>query len=157
MRKRAILIGIVGIILIICYLTIKNGDKTIVSKMIISEYDGIQLDVKTIDYEKKSLTVFLSNETDEIIWYYPYEWEMEKKKKDAWYTMKKLDNNGICEVPSIFAIPLESKEKREITFNWGEFYGMISPGAYRLYFYLLEEGEIGGDKTYIGVEFTLEK
>lgn len=153
-KKKVILTGVIIIFLIICVIFIKNSDREKPSQVVFSEYDGIQLEVKAIDYEKQCLSIVFSNQTDEIIWYYPYEWKMEKKEKNTWYTMEQEDDEKVMEGPAIYAQPLEINEMKEITFNWKESYGIISPGTYRVYFWILEEGD---NKSYIGVEFTLDK
>ena len=154
MKKNAVFTGIVMILLIGCAVLIHNANRKDPSQLVLTEHEWIQLEVKAIDHEKKCLKILFSNQTNETIWYYPYEWAMERKAKDAWYTMEKQNEDQRMEGPAIEAQPLEIGETKEMTFNWGEVYGEIPPGTYRVYFWILEEGD---HKSYIGAEFTLDR
>ena len=153
-KKNAVFTGVVMILLIGCAVLLHNTNRKNPSQVVLTEHEGIRLEVKAIDYEKKCLKILFSNQTNETIWYYPYEWAMEKKENNTWYTMEKENKAQGIEGPAIEAQPLEIDETKEMTFNWGEVYDAIPPGTYRVYFWILEEGN---HKPYIGTEFTLDR
>ena len=153
-KKNAVFTGAVMIFLIVCAVLFHNADRKRPSQVVLTEHEGIRLEVKAVDREKKCLKVLFSDQTDETIWYYPYEWAMERKENNTWYTMEKQNDDQGIEGPAIEAQPLEIGETKEMVFNWGEVYGEIPPGTYRVYFWILEEGD---HKSYIGAEFPLDR
>ena len=153
-KSKAVLTGVIVVFFIGCAVLIHNSNRKTPSQVVLAEHEGIQLEVKAADYEEKCLKILFSNQTNETIWYYPYEWKMEKKEKDVWYTIEKVNDGPGIEGPAIDALPLEIGETKEMAFNWGEIYGAVAPGTYRVYFWILDEGS---NRSYIGAEFTLDR
>ena len=117
-KKNAVFTGAVMIFLIVCAVLFHNADRKRPSQVVLTEHEGIRLEVKAVDREKKCLKVLFSDQTDETIWYYPYEWAMERKENNTWYTMEKQNDDQGIEGPAIEAQPLEIGETKEMAFNW---------------------------------------
>ncbi len=64
MKKNAVFTGIVMILLIGCAVLIHNVNRKNPSQVVLTEHEGIRLEVKAIDHEKKCLKIlfFQSNQ-----------------------------------------------------------------------------------------------
>ena len=64
MKKNAVFTGIVMILLIGCAVLIHNANRKDPSQVVLTEHEGIRLEVKAIDHEKKCLKIlfFQSNQ-----------------------------------------------------------------------------------------------
>lgn len=121
----------------------KKSDIEIVEK-------GVSLSIKENTLTNTGATLVLKNDSDVDVQYgNPY--EIEIKKDREWHKIN---------VELNFTLPaylLNSKETKEIEFNWENGYGKLAAGDYRIIKSIDVEIEDGTFETfYVSAEFTIE-
>lgn len=155
MRKHKLFIGIFILVLVLligAIWRICNPGNGTVSQISLSQRDGLRLEVKSIDYEKKLVTLRLINESDDDIDYRSWEWAMDRKKGSEWYHIKKISPYSQIDAFYRESESIRAGEIKEHSYKWSYLYGNVGCGIYRIYFELLNED---GNTEHIGVEFTI--
>ena len=114
----------------------------------ISQNDVI-MTIKEGTLTNKSATLVLTNNSDKNFQYgNPY--EIEIKKDGEWH---KINVELNFDMP---AFPLSSKESKEIELDWGNGYGKLAKGTYRIIKGINYEYEEGKYETFnVAIEFTI--
>ena len=114
----------------------------------ISQNDDI-MTIKEGTLTNKSATLVLTNNSDKNFQYgNPY--EIEIKKDGEWH---KINVELNFDMP---AFPLSSKESKEIELDWGNGYGKLAKGTYRIIKGINYEYEEGKYETFnVAIEFTI--
>lgn len=120
----------------------KKSDVEIIDK-------GVTLSIKDGTLTKTSATIIIKNNSDIDIQYgNPY--EIEIKQNNEWYKIN---------VELNFTLPafsLKSKETKELELNWGNGYGKLEHGEYRIIKNIDIEKEDGTYEIfYISAEFRI--
>lgn len=153
MRKHKLFIGIFILVLVLligAIWRICNPGNGTVSQISLTEQDGLRLEVKSIDYREKKVTVLITNDHDNPVFISPWRWYMDRKKDSVWYRLE--DIKGWFNAPAVDSIMIDTGKTEQLIFNWSDQYGTVGSGTYRIYFNLYG----GGDTYYIGVELAID-
>lgn len=162
MRKRKAIIWIVvifvGILLICTCLTRFKSEQLTVSEINLTERNDLRVDVKTVNYDEKIVTLRFSNVGNDLVEYNPWVSFLDKKKDSTWYSVERKGDS--IQAPAIRGALLEPGETEEKSYDLDEIFVDVSPGTYRIYFNSYIEGgnvNLMDDDIciYVGVEFDL--
>lgn len=107
-----------------------------VSKIEVSDYPSVTIEIKEGTLNSEGTTIILSNNTDSVLEYgTPY--EIEIKKDDEWH---KISIEGAFTLPLFHLLP---NNKEEIEINFIYLYGRLPKGTYRIIknFYLPDKNQ----------------
>jgi hypothetical protein len=112
--------------------------------------NDVTLSIKEGTLTRKGATLILKNDSNVDVEYgNPY--EIEIKQDGSWH---KIDIQLYFNSP---AYGLKSNESKEIKINWGNDYGKLSAGEYRIIKSIDVEKEDGTfENFYVSVEFTIK-
>lgn len=154
MQKRKLIIGaLTGVLLIGIVWCICKPEDGEVSQITLVQRDGLKLEVESLDYEKKLVTLRMSNESDTDIDYRSWEWAMDRKKGTEWYHIKEISPYSQIDAFYRESESIRAGEIKEHSYKWSYLYGDVGSGTYRIYFELLDKE---GDIEHIGVEFAID-
>lgn len=153
MRKYKLFIGIfilVGVLIIGVIWHTCKADNLGVSQITLTEWDGLTLEVKSVDYRKKTVTLLITNDTESKVYISPYYCGMERKEDSVWYRLQTVD--GTISWPMNPGYRIYAGETKELNFIWSRLYGTVGSGTYRIWHeFYCDEADIG----YMGAEFTI--
>lgn len=120
------------------------------SSIEISTLEKVTLELRNISIENQIITIRLKNERSQPVGYYQYNWALEQWQNGAWYRANYVTEE--LSAPGITSHPLESMEQKEIVLSWGQLYGRLQTGTYRLFFAIYDD--LGGE-YFIGTQFEI--
>ena len=153
MRKYKLFIGIfilVGVLIFGAIWHVRKADNLGVSQITLTEWDGLTIGVKSVDYSEKTVTLLITNDNEYTVRISPFFCGIERKKDSVWYRLQTVD--GMIHWPMIPGVRIHAGETKELPFIWSKLYGTLGSGTYRIWFeFNCDEADIG----YMGAEFTL--
>ncbi len=119
--------------------------------------DIITLSIKEGTMTTSSLTLILHNNTNDTYYYGAGSGVIEKEENGKWYKLKAIKEENIIAI----AYSINPGEDREFVTNFGNIYGKLPKGKYRVVksFTVDEEfhnHELSEDDIYSAVEFEIE-
>ena len=148
--KKKILIGLLCSFVLL--ITACNNNKLDVDEVsnIVTSNGNVSLTIKEGTLTSTKATLILENNSTEDLGYSD-SYEIEIKKDNDWYKI----NVDIGFNEPLYIV--ESNQSQELDINWGNGYGSLTPGEYRIIKdVMLMNNDDTYEDFYIAAEFTIE-